>query len=328
MEGKKIQNKLSAFNLSRRSFIKKTMGLSAIYLGSDFCELLKKLPFAYAQITPFIKISMPQDVAAGPSGNIYTTSITEEGSYKVVGFDRIGEKICDFGKVGSRPGELNFPQGIAFDKNGEIYIAERNNGRISIFDLKGNFKRFVAELGLIYGRTYSPEGICLHKDFILLADTRNHRIQIFNKQGEVVFVIGELGDGDDQFRLPTSVAVTKNDLIYVVDSKHNYIKVFSIKGNFIKKFGGTSTKEKEKGYFNLPFGITLDENRNRVCVSDIMNDRIQVFNLEGKFIDVLDEAKGYCFNKPKGISFDQEGNLLIADTNNNQIQIISKEAIL
>jgi len=327
METKKVQSDASGFSASRRSFIRKTIGLSAIYLSSDFCGLLNKLPFAYARTSQCFKVALPQGVAVASTGTIYATSITEEGSYRVVGFDCLGKTIQAFGKAGSAPGELNFPQGIAIDRDGEIYVVERNNGRISVFDAQGKFKRFIGALGLIYGRTYSPEGIFLYNDTILLADTRNHRIQIFDKQGEVLLVIGEMGDRDDQFRLPTSLEATKDGLLYVVDSKHNYIKVISLEGKFIKKFGGTSTKEKEKGSFNHPSGISLDEKRDRVYVSDTMNDRIQIFNLEGKFVEVVDEAKGYYFNRPKGISLDSDGNLLIADTNNNQIQIIFKDEI-
>jgi DNA-binding beta-propeller fold protein YncE len=323
----KVHREGSAFSLSRRSFLGKTIGLSALYLSADFWGWVNTLPFAYGRTRESFTVESPQAVAVAPSGTIYATSITEGGSYRVVGLDLRGKIIHAFGKAGSAPGDLNFPQGLAIDNNGEIYVVERNNGRISVFDSQGKFKRFIGSLGLIYGRTYSPEGICLHDDTIFLADTRNHRIQIFDKHGEVLLVIGEMGDRDDQFRLPTSLEVTKDGLLYVVDSKHNYIKVISLEGKFIKKFGGTSTKEKEKGSFNHPSGISLDEKRDRVYVSDTMNDRIQVFNLEGKFVEVVDEAKGYSFNRPKGISLDSEGNLLIADTNNNQIQIIFKDEI-
>ena len=314
--------------VSRRSFIRKTIGLSALCLSSDVCGALKELPFAYGETQQDIRVSLPQDVAAGPGGTLYVTSITEEGSYRVLAFDHSGKKIQVFGKTGSGPGELNVPQGIAVDVSEEIYVVERNNGRISVFDTMGTFKRFISALGLIYGRTYSPEGICLAHDTIFLADTRNHRIQLFDKHGEVQRVIGEMGDRDDQFRLPRGVAVSTEGLLYVVDSKHNVIKVFSMAGKFIKKFGGTSTKEKERGLFNQPTGISLDEKKGRVYVSDTMNNRIQIFDLEGKSIAVLDEATGYFFSRPRGIGLDGEGNVLIADTENNQVHRIAGDELL
>lgn len=317
----------SASGVSRRAFIGKTIGVSALCLSLDFCGLLRELRSASARIRQSIRVNLPQGIAVGPTGNIYATSITDEGSYKVIAFNGSGKKIGAFGKAGSRPGELNFPQGIAVDSNGDIYVVERNNGRMSVFDREGNFKRFVAALGLIYGRTYAPEGICLHHDEIFLADTRNHRIQVFDKHGDVIRVIGEMGDRDDQFRLPTSLDVTNDGLLYVVDSKHSCIKVFSAQGSFIKKFGGTSTRARERGTFNHPSGISLDANRNRVYVSDTLNDRIQIFDLEGRLVDVFDEANGHFFNRPKGMGLDGEGNVLIADTNNNQVLIIAKEEI-
>ena len=58
-----------------------------------------------------------------------------------------------------------------------------------------------------------------------------------------------------------------------------------------------------------------------------MNNRIQIFDLEGKNIAVLDEAKGYFFSRPRGISLDGEGNLLIADTGNNQVHCIAGDEL-
>ncbi len=322
------ESDVGSMGVSRRSFIRKTLGLSALCLSCDVSGLLEGLPSAYAGSHEHIPVSLPQDVAVGARGTLYVTSISEEGSYRVIAIDESGKQIGSFGKTGSGPGELNFPQGIAVDDSGEIYVVERNNGRISVFDGGGSFKRIISALGLIYGRTYSPEGIYLTHDSIFLADTRNHRIQLFDKHGEVQRVIGEMGDRDDQFRLPTGLAVSSDELLYVVDSKHNYIKVFSVEGKFIKKFGGTSTKERERGLFNQPTGISLDEEKDRVYVSDTMNNRIQVFDLEGNSTGILDEAKGYYFTRPKGVGLDGEGTLVIADTANNRVHRIARDELI
>ena len=128
--------------VSRRSFMRKTIGLSAFCLSCDVSGLLEELPYAYAGSHHTIRVSLPQDVGVGPRGTLYVTSITEEGSYRVIAFDQSGKKIQAFGKTGSGPGELNFPQGIVVDASEEIYVVERNNGRISVFDATGRFKRF------------------------------------------------------------------------------------------------------------------------------------------------------------------------------------------
>ena len=73
--------------------------------------------------------------------------------------------MMQWGKVGAEPGEFNPPHGLAFDKAGRLYVADRSNNRIQIFDQGGKL------LG-IWKRSADPSGVYIDKnDNIYVADS-------------------------------------------------------------------------------------------------------------------------------------------------------------
>src|SRR5208283_1612621 len=101
--------------------------------------------------------------------------------------------------------------------------------------------------------------------------------------GDPVAVLGDLGDGNDQFRLPTACAVTPEGEILVLDSKHGRIKVFGADLKLIRRFADAG---KDPGLLNMPQGMALDD-AGRVWVADTGNHRIQEFSFDGKVVSVL-----------------------------------------
>ena len=82
----------------------------------------------------------PTDVAVTPAGDIYVAD--GYGNNRVVQFDRDGKFVRSWGKLGIKPGEFSLPHSIAVDSQGRIYVADRNNVRVQVFDAQG---RFLAE---------------------------------------------------------------------------------------------------------------------------------------------------------------------------------------
>jgi DNA-binding beta-propeller fold protein YncE len=84
----------------------------------------------------------PTDVAVAPNGDIYvadghSTAIT--GNARIVKFDRTGKFIKDWGKKGMGPGEFDLPHELDIDSQGRVFVADRQNNRIQVFDADGNF---------------------------------------------------------------------------------------------------------------------------------------------------------------------------------------------
>jgi 6-bladed beta-propeller len=81
--------------------------------------------------------NQPTDMAIAPNGDIYVSD--GYGNNRVVQFDAEGRFVRTWGQLGSAPGEFSLPHAIALDSKGRLYVADRNNARVQVFDLEGNF---------------------------------------------------------------------------------------------------------------------------------------------------------------------------------------------
>jgi DNA-binding beta-propeller fold protein YncE len=223
----------------------------------------------------YIDLPSPQFAAWTPDSKLLVTFISQDGSYGILQRNSIGNDFDRFLSVGTATGQFNWPQGIAV--SGSIaYIVDSNNGRIQRLDLESRkFLEPFGGLGKKSGLFLRPCEIFIFENEIFVADTRNHRIQVFSLDGVVKRVFGELGDANDQFRLPTSCAVSTEGEVFVVDSKHSLIKVFGLDGRFMRKFGGFSSARKEPGFLSMPTGISLGSDRNKVVIASIASPKRQ-----------------------------------------------------
>jgi sugar lactone lactonase YvrE len=92
-------------------------------------------------------LNEPCDVATAPNGDIFVadghsgqdSDATPSTVSRIVKFSKDGKYIKSFGKWGSGPGEIKTPHGIAFDSKGRLFVADRGNNRLQIFDQDGKF---------------------------------------------------------------------------------------------------------------------------------------------------------------------------------------------
>ena len=189
-----------------------------------------------------------------------------------------------------------------------------------VFDFKfGSDLSDDGQFWLPYGVAYDP-----NNNRIIVADTYNHRIQVFDSNGNFLFKFGNFGSDDGQFRYPHGVAYDhNNNRIIVADTDNDRIQVFDSNGNFLFKFGSEGSAD---GQFDGPFGVAYDHNNNRIIVADTDNDRIQVFDSNGNFLFKFcseGSADGQ-FDGPFGVAYDHNNNrIIVADTYNDRIQVFS-----
>ena len=82
----------------------------------------------------------PTDMVLSPAGDIFVTD--GYGNNRIVHFDGDGRFVKTWGRLGTKPGEFSVPHAIALDSKGRLYVADRNNARVQVFDQSG---RFLAE---------------------------------------------------------------------------------------------------------------------------------------------------------------------------------------
>src|SRR5262249_13688275 len=98
----------------------------------------------------------PNDVIVAPNGAIFVSEGHGAGNNRVMKFAADGKFIMEWGKLGTGPGEFDQPHGLAFDSKGRLYVADRNNNRIQVFDQNG---KYISEM-----RQFSrPSGIFIDK---------------------------------------------------------------------------------------------------------------------------------------------------------------------
>ena len=205
-----------------------------------FTETANAEPFL-SKIPSNPNLSNIIDLRVDSSGNMY--GILDNNVVKI---NPSGDTLLTFGTSGSGDGQFSFPQDMAFDLAGNIYVADGNNNRIQKFNSTFTFlDKFgtncvlssgsgcvdpdgggLLELG--DGQFNSPEGIAL--DFsgnIYVADTNNHRIQKFDSAGAFQSKFGFLSSGDGNFFFPENIRIDDINQIFVADTANHRIQKFS-----------------------------------------------------------------------------------------------------
>jgi sugar lactone lactonase YvrE len=80
-------------------------------------------------------MNQPTDMAITPSGDVFVSD--GYGNARIVHFDRSGKYVKEWGQLGSKPGQFSIPHAIAVDSRGRLYVADRNNARVQVFDPSG-----------------------------------------------------------------------------------------------------------------------------------------------------------------------------------------------
>jgi hypothetical protein len=80
-------------------------------------------------------LNMPTDMAITPKGDVFVSD--GYGNARVVHFDRDGKYVKEWGELGSKPGQFSIPHAICLDSKGRLYVADRNNVRVQVFDQTG-----------------------------------------------------------------------------------------------------------------------------------------------------------------------------------------------
>uniref|UniRef100_A0A336LNG0 CSON009143 protein n=1 Tax=Culicoides sonorensis TaxID=179676 RepID=A0A336LNG0_CULSO len=165
-----------------------------------------------------------------------------------------------------------------------------------------------------------PRGIAVGGDnAIVVADSSNHRVQVFDENGIFQKEFGQYGNGDGEFDCLAGIAVNRIGQYIIADRYNHRIQVLDPSGRFVRAFGSQGTSD---GKFNYPWGISTDQ-LGFIYVCDKENHRIQVFQSDGTFVGKF----GTCGNKegqlehPHYIAVSNNNRVIVSDSNNHRIQV-------
>ena len=175
----------------------------------------------------------PTDVSWDSDENIYISDGYVNS--RMAKFDRDGNFLMGWGSFGSNIGQFNLPHAMQIDRNDNIYVADRSNRRIQVFDTDGNFQRIIT-LNLPYPPDYQPPfaarnpnrqvretqpwAMCISNStpqYLYVADNEPGRIYKISTDGTILGWLGKSGRRDGQFNWIHGLDCSQEDVLYVAD---------------------------------------------------------------------------------------------------------------
>ncbi len=208
----------------------------------------------------------PDDLAAGPDGNLYVTDLSQ----RVTVISPGGKVLRRWGKPGTRPGGFKF---IANDPTAPTDVS----GRIA-----------VGRAGMVY-----------------VSDSGNARVQVFTPQGRFIRQFGSYGARKDQFFFPADLAVDGSGNVYVTDDQNQTLAKFSPDGKVIWQIGGSASSDQDLlGHQHLAsidaHGrlVTVNDDQGRVLYVNPSGHKVDAFSPDsssftgGNMCEVTVDAAG------------------------------------
>lgn len=206
---------------------------------------------------------------ASTSGILY---VADSGLASVVAFDHKGRVRF------ISTNNLQRPVGIA-STGGRLLVADsQRHCIVSLHPQTGHFVSEFGQRGSAPGQFNYPTHVSVTRDGeILITDSMNHRVQIFDNEGRFLKQIGGAGDSVGSFSRPKGAAVDSEGHVYVVDAIFDNVQLFNQEGQLLLVVGEAGSKP---GQFWMPNGIAISR-ANEIFVTDTYNRRIQVLQYLG-----------------------------------------------
>lgn len=211
------------------------------------------------------------------------------------------------------------PRAMYTDEDDIVYVLD-DAGRVLLYSADGEVVNtwFMPE-----HKNGRPEGIVKLQDGrIAVADTHYHRVVFFHEDGTVESMLGEKGREAGQFVYPVSIAQDPAGFVYVGEyGDKQRIQKFTPDGTFVTEFGEHGI---DPGQFQRPSGIVWNE--GRVFAVDAFNNRIQVFQDTGEFVEVLALPEDVpAFEFPYDIRGGANGRLYVVENKAARVTVMKTD---
>lgn len=169
------------------------------------------------------RFNQPNGLTFGRDGNIFVVQGHTEGKGdpRVLKFDKGGHFIKSWGGIGTEPGRFLVGHGIAVDHKGLLWVADRENQRIQVFDQDGTFVKEMKIGGL-------PCNVSIGERYVYLVDGHAGQLLRLDLDGKVLAAVGKKGNGLGEFGEAHSVAVSPKGEIWIADTVgsrvHKFVK--------------------------------------------------------------------------------------------------------
>ncbi|MFQ5876449.1 MAG: 6-bladed beta-propeller [Acidobacteriota bacterium] len=157
--------------------------------------------------------------------------VVDTGGHRVLGFDAEGNRVLEFGRRGSGPGEFNYPAAIAVGPSGDLYVTDSMNFRVQVLDPGGRFLGSFGGPGDGPGDFDKAKGIALDADgHIYVVEGLHDVIHVYDGGGRLLTVLGGTGSGRGRFWLPTAITIDGAGRILISDSANRRVQILRYLG--------------------------------------------------------------------------------------------------
>jgi len=167
-------------------------------------------------------LNEPNDIAIGSNGDIFVAqghTPGMNGDPRVLRFDKTGKFIKSWGGKGKEPGKFDVAHGLAFDAKGQLWVTDRENQRIQVFDTDGKFIKELKYAGL-------PCSLDIGSQNIYMVNGFAGQVLKMDLDGKVLAATGKPGKGVGEFGEAHVIAVSPKGDIYVADSVNSSVQKF------------------------------------------------------------------------------------------------------
>lgn len=255
------------------------------------------------------------------------------------------------------------PLGIAIDSSGNLYVADLWNYRVRKVGASAGNVSTVAGSGVfsysgdggtaLSAQLNLPGGVAVDgARNVYLSDTANHRVRKVDTSGNITTVAGngQAGFGGDggqggaaQLNSPHGLAVDTAGNLYIADTLNSRVRklgtdgtITTVAGNGSFGFAGDNGAA-ASAILNQPAGVAVDKAGN-LYIADTGNHRVRMVSggtittiagtgVPGYVADLVPAVNAELFY-PNGVAVDSQGNIYIADTQNNRVRVINKDGII
>jgi DNA-binding beta-propeller fold protein YncE len=209
--------------------------------------------------------------------------------------------------------------GVDVDSHDNVYVFHRNDAMpIMAFNRDGKFLRAWGQ-----GMFQTTHFLRVDRNGNVWVTDRGAMVAYkFSPEGKLLMTVGQKGvKGDNEskeaYNGMADLAFAKNGDVYIADGEGPNTRVVKLSkdGKFIKWWGGKGT---EPGQFNMPHSIAVDS-KGRIYVADRSNNRIQIFDPDGKFINQWTN-----FGVPWGLFITRNDTLYVVDGSDNNCLLIAE----
>lgn len=298
----------------------------------------------------------PTGLAIDASGTLYVTDTRNNLIRRITATGSVSTVAGRVGVVGSADGQgsaatFDFPQGIAVDAAGTLFVADTYNNTVRRISTAGVVDTLAGAAGITgdadgqggAARFNEPTGIAVTPSGqVVLADSHNYTLRLISASGAVSTLAGTThvaGTADGvgsraQFGYPTGLSVDRTGNVYIVDSGSNTIRLMTPAAAVSTLAGTPGIRGSANGTgpaaaFNYPTGIVVAPN-GKVYVADSRNFSIRAIGA-GALVQTLAgdlSSSGSAdgpgpqarLQSPSGVAVDFLGQQYIADTANNTIR--------